>query len=168
MTGRPVRAVGLDDKHASRSVPIRGLRSRSLIVHSTSAAQHRELLRDPGKHRCRGEPTSRLLVLLDSAASCGSLAAYALRQGAVALQCSSASLALKLAACSHLGDRTAVREKPAEARSALGVIAETLPIDDDARLIADDPSVMARCHSCEVAGAILHFFAIVHHDLHPA
>jgi len=57
-------AAAADDKHASRSVPIRGLRSRSLIVHSTSAAQHRALLRDPGKHRCRGEPTSRLLVLL--------------------------------------------------------------------------------------------------------
>ena len=61
-----------------------------------------------------------------------------------------------------------VRQKRAGARSAPRVVAEALPIDDDAGLIADDPSVMAWCHRCEVTGAILHFFAIVHHDLHAA
>jgi len=51
--------------------------------------------------------------------------------------------------------------------SALGVVGEALPVDDDAWLIADDPGVMAWCHRGEVAGAVLHFFAIVHNDLDP-
>ncbi len=50
----------------------------------------------------------------------------------------------------------------------LGVVGETLPIDHDARLVADDPHVVPRRHDREVAGPVLHLLAVVHHDLHPA
>jgi hypothetical protein len=58
--------------------------------------------------------------------------------------------------------------KPEDCSLALRVVGEPLPVDDDARLISDDPSIMARCHGGEVTRDVLHFLAIVHHDLHPA
>ena len=52
-------------------------------------------------------------------------------------------------------------------RSPFGVVGEPLPVDDDARLVADGPRVVPGRHDREVAWAVLHLFAVVHHDLHP-
>jgi hypothetical protein len=43
-----------------------------------------------------------------------------------------------------------------------------LPINDDARLLADDPSVVSGRHDREVAGPVLLLLAVVNHHLHPA
>src|SRR5437879_6366179 len=48
----------------------------------------------------------------------------------------------------------------------LGVVGEALPVDDDARLVADDPGVMTGRAHHEVAGPELHLLTVVHHDLH--
>ncbi len=49
----------------------------------------------------------------------------------------------------------------------LGVVDEALPVDDDARLVADDPCVVTGRHHREVSGAVFHLFAVIHDDLHP-
>jgi hypothetical protein len=67
VTGRPVRAVGWDDKHASRSVAIRGLRSRSLIVERDNA--------DTGELRARNASESGRVGLR---AACGCVWALAI------------------------------------------------------------------------------------------
>src|SRR5712692_4532037 len=53
------------------------------------------------------------------------------------------------------------------ARLPLGVVGEPLPVDDDARLVTDDPRVVPRRHDGEVAGAVFRLFTVVHDDLHP-
>jgi len=51
---------------------------------------------------------------------------------------------------------------------AFGVVGETLPVDYDARFVSDDPCIMPRCHDSKISRSVLHLFAVVHDDLHPA
>src|SRR6478752_5062 len=51
---------------------------------------------------------------------------------------------------------------------ALRVVGEALPVDEDTVLLTDRPGVVAGSHRGEVAGAVLDFLTVVHHDLHPA
>src|SRR5579884_3388777 len=58
---------------------------------------------------------------------------------------------------------------PGAARSdALGVVRESLPVHDDARLVAGDPSVVAGRDVRVVAGAEVELLAVVHPHVHPA
>src|SRR5260370_16761415 len=52
--------------------------------------------------------------------------------------------------------------------SPLGVLRKPLPVDHDARLVPDDPRVVAGRDDAEVSRTELHLFAVVHDDLHPA
>jgi hypothetical protein len=54
----------------------------------------------------------------------------------------------------------------AHALLALGVIRNTLPVDKNARLVSDNPSVMPRRADHDIPRAKLHFLAVVHDDLH--
>src|SRR5438067_7405648 len=49
---------------------------------------------------------------------------------------------------------------------ALGVVGEALPVEDNARLVADNPGVMTWRTHHEVAGPELHLLPVVHDDLH--
>src|SRR4051812_20675660 len=53
-------------------------------------------------------------------------------------------------------------------RLSFRVVGETLPVDDHARFITDDPCIMAGGHHGKVAWAVVHLFAIVHNNLHSA
>ena len=48
----------------------------------------------------------------------------------------------------------------------LGVVGESLPVDDYAIFVADDPRVVPRRHDREVARPVLDLLAVVHHDRH--
>lgn len=52
--------------------------------------------------------------------------------------------------------------------SWFGVVGEPLPVDHHARFVSLYPRVMSRGHGGEVARSIIHFFTVVHNDLHPA
>src|SRR5918995_5028898 len=53
-------------------------------------------------------------------------------------------------------------------RLSLGVVGETLPVDENARFITDDPCIVAGGHHGDVPRAIVHLLAIVHYNLHSA
>jgi len=55
-----------------------------------------------------------------------------------------------------------------EGHSPLCVVGVSLPIDHDTRFIANSPRVVPWCHNGKVTRAILHLFAVVCDDFHPA
>ena len=55
-----------------------------------------------------------------------------------------------------------------ELRDRIAALWRSEEYHEAAGLIPDDPRIMAGSHDGEVTGAVLHFFAVVHDDLHPA
>src|ERR1035437_5065155 len=49
---------------------------------------------------------------------------------------------------------------------SLRVVGESLPVDYDAWLISNNPRIVPRSGSHEIARTELHFLSVVHHDLH--
>ena len=52
--------------------------------------------------------------------------------------------------------------------SALRVVREPLPVDDDTGLVPEDPRVMPRRDDGEVTRPEIHLLAVVHHHMHPS
>src|SRR5882724_3397481 len=62
--------------------------------------------------------------------------------------------------------RTAGRSAPSGESDAFGVVRHSLPVDDNAGLVTDDPGVVSRRADHEVSRSEPGFFAAVHDDLH--
>src|SRR5690242_2651657 len=58
--------------------------------------------------------------------------------------------------------------RPFDRLLGLGVIGKALPVDHHAGLVTDGPRIVTGSHDREVAGSVVHLFAVVHDDLHPS